>query len=168
MDQFNAIKRAFPKLKKIEVVYSANSADVIAEAREVAKNLGLELITQAIKNENEVVNAFLRLVDNKIEILWLTVDNIVLTSSNRKELLEKSKQNKIPVYGPTPVYLKGEIGATISVSPDYKEMGMEAGELALKLLNGNINVSIQSPKKYISFVKKNSQAKIYDNDIVVE
>ena len=166
--QFKAMKETIPEIKRVGVIYSFESAEFVAEGREIAKEMGLEIITQAVRKDDEVIKAFYRLLDSKIDILWLTTDSIVLRTENRINLLKKAQQKEIPVYGLTAAYLKGEAGATLSVIPDYENIGKEAGKLAMKVLAGKTNIAIQAPKKFIICVKKNSVAKVPEGAMVVE
>jgi putative ABC transport system substrate-binding protein len=167
-NQLRAMKETIPNLRYIGVIYSANSAELVVKGREIVKEMGLDVITQAVREKDEVIKAFDRLLDSKIDILWFLPDSTVLRGRNKGNLLERAKQKKIPVYGLTTAYLKGEAGATLSVSADFKDVGKEAGESAIKVLNGATNIAVKPPRKSVIYVKENSGVKIPKGAVIIK
>ncbi len=140
LDQIKAMKEVRPNLSKIGVIYDPNNNyKLIKEAEEIASTESLVLVKREIQNNSELTDAFNEIVTN-IEMLWLIPDGTVFPRDRNKrksainQLIGGSRKANIPSYGVSTNYVK--IGATLSLSADYADAGKQAGELAVKILNG--------------------------------
>jgi putative ABC transport system substrate-binding protein len=62
------------------------------------------------------------------------VDELVLTPQTAKHILLFSFQNRIPFVGLSTAWVKA--GAVYALDWDYTDLGMQCGEMALKVLQG--------------------------------
>ncbi len=136
--QLKLIKALQPNAKKIGVLYTTseqNSVSQLASFTDAATQMGFEVVPQGIQSASEIPTASAALV-SKVDCINNFTDNNVVTHLNL--LLEAANALKIPVYGSEIEQVKN--GCLASVSIDYKKLGKDTGEIAVRVLNGeNIN-----------------------------
>ena len=133
--QFEALRSIIPSLKKVGVVYSPQeTGSVIQQASKVAKEMGLELVSIPINSEKEVPKA-VRILDGKVDALWSVADSTVFSSGSTEFIILHTLRNGIPFMGLSPAFVKA--GALMALAADYREVGIQCGELAVKVLSGD-------------------------------
>jgi putative ABC transport system substrate-binding protein len=105
----------------------------IEAASRVALGLRLKLESQPVSDTRELPTA-LETLAKKIDVLWGVVDDLVLTPQTAKHILLFSFQNRIPFVGLSTAWVKA--GAFYALDWDYTDLGMQCGEMALKVLQG--------------------------------
>ncbi len=155
------IKLILPNTKKIGTIYSpgeANSVKNMTELKKYAVLGGLELITVPVNSSTEVADAALSLIAQGPEIVCQVVDN--LTSSSISTIIKACQDKNVPIFGF--VSDQSEKGAVLVVSRDYHQAGVDAVNLAKKVLDGqqvkdipfefvsktNILINLQAAAKY--------------------
>ena len=132
--QLSWIQKVLPGAHTIGVLYSPQeNKKKIEMAARVAQKLGLKLEAQEVSSPQDVPSALERLA-KKADVLWGLADTLVLTPQSAKPILLFSFQNSIPFIGPSTMWVKA--GALYSLDYDYRELGAQCGELALKALKG--------------------------------
>jgi putative ABC transport system substrate-binding protein len=74
------------------------------------------------------------LLSDNIEVLWLMPDSTVVTNESVRFILESSLAQQIPVIGFSPEFTR--LGALLSMSVSYGDVGRETGLLARRILDG--------------------------------
>lgn len=155
-DQIEAMVDIQSSIKKIGVIYNPDkNQDFIDRAKTIAQKEGVELLIETIGNDSELSGAFERLVDRKMDILWLIPDSTVFPSDREKRrfaieyLIKTPTLKNIPVYGAALNFVKS--GAVLSLSADFADVGRQAGEMGVKILNGTPPSTM--PVEYPRFVK---------------
>lgn len=148
-DQFAVLRELLGKLKqrKIGVVYDPrNMGCIIAKAISVAKKFEFDLIAKEAFSDSEVVSALKNII-KKIDVLWIVPDETVITKDSLHAILQETQQHRIPTLCTSSAIVKA--GALISVSPDYRYIGLQAARLAQALLRNPVGMSlgIQQPDK---------------------
>jgi putative ABC transport system substrate-binding protein len=139
--QFTWIQKMVPQAKTIGVVYSPDeNKKKIEAAAKLAQKLGLKLEAQEIRATQEVPDALERL-SKRAQILWGAPDSIALSMQMAKPILLFSLQNSIPFAAPSSMWVKA--GALYSLDCDYKDVGAQCGEMAVKVLKGASPASLQ-------------------------
>lgn len=131
--QFQKFKLVNPRLKKVGVVYSAQTEKLIKEAQLIVPELGLELVSIRIESDKELpqaLDSLCRVADG----IWTTPDDFIYTPQATKFMILVCLRNRIPIMGFTPSFV--ESGALLGLNYDYKDIGRRAGELAMRYLNG--------------------------------
>jgi putative ABC transport system substrate-binding protein len=132
--QLDWLRRFLPTAKTIGVIYNPReNQQRIEAARRVAHELGLKLESQQVSDTRELPTA-LETLARKIDVLWGVVDELVLTPQTAKHILLFSFQNRIPFVGLSTAWVKA--GAVYALDWDYTDLGMQCGEMALKVLQG--------------------------------
>lgn len=131
--QLEKFKLIVPHLKSVGVIYTSETEPLIQEARSLSKELGLDLVTVAIESEKEIPSALEKL-KNEVEGIWAVADPLIFTPQSTQFILLFSLRNGLPLMGLTPSFVQA--GALFTLTPDYKDVGRQAGEMALEIISG--------------------------------
>jgi putative ABC transport system substrate-binding protein len=73
-------------------------------------------------------------MENSIDVLLGISDSVALTPRTAQKVLLYSFRNRIPFVGLSEAWVKA--GALYALDRDYKDIGVQCGEMTLRLLNG--------------------------------
>jgi len=149
--QLETLKSAFPRLKRLGVVYNpAENEALVQEARTAAAELGFTLDTYPVNSEIEIP----KIEDLNIDLLWIIPDNMVCKPVILKRIILSCLQNHVAVMGFTRYYARG--GALLAVACDYEDIGRQSAEMAVKLLKGEqySSFKITAPRKVKLYLNK--------------
>lgn len=127
------IKRILPDVKKIGVIFSSKSIPLYKEILQGCKEMGFQLIGQEIRSGKEFKDAF-EDVSRHIDSFMMIPDTEVYFQQSIKHLLLEGLRKKLPVIGLSSAYTKA--GAVVSFDNNYRDIGKQAGEIALRVLDG--------------------------------
>lgn len=133
-DQLKLIREVLPDAKKIGIIYTtseANSISTIEIYKKLAAQYGFEIIDRGIAKQAEVTQAADILL-NEVDCISNLTDNTVVAALS--VVLEKANAKKIPVFGSEEEQVKN--GCLASAGLDYVKLGVQAGEMAARVLNG--------------------------------
>jgi putative ABC transport system substrate-binding protein len=144
--QLEKLKQILPQTRRVGVIYSAETSDLISEAEKEAKSLGLELVIYFISSEDQVPKALEKL-SKKIDCLWSVADGKVFTPQSTQFIILYALRNGVPFMGLSESFVKA--GALFSLRCDYEDIGRQSGELALEILSGKSSsqLPISVPRK---------------------
>ncbi len=144
---YEITQRIFPGVKTIGVIHkSLESRIFIENSKEEADKLGLELVNFAIDSRKELRTA-LKQLSERADVLWM-IPTSIYTPQVTKEILFYTLREGIPVIGLSPLYVKA--GALFSLSCDYKDIGHQAGEMAVRVLGGkSLDNAVMLPRTTI-------------------
>lgn len=129
--QLEMLKEIVPDAKKVGIVYSSgevNSEVQVKAAKEAAKDLDLEIVTQTVTTGNDIQQATEALGD--VDAIYVPTDNMVVAGIS--SLVGVANDKDIPVIGAESGTVEGGAVATLGI--DYKELGKQTGEMALRIL----------------------------------
>ena len=155
--QFEKIHQALPEARRFGVLYNpGHTGKLIDEARAVAEELHLELVPIAVETEAEVVDKIANL-DGKIDLLWSVADPTVFTPQSVRYILLNTLRSRIPFIGLSPSYVRA--GALLSLSCDYRDVGRQAGEQAVQVLQGSKpqHVPMTYPRTVSTYLNLNTE-----------
>lgn len=147
--QFEAFKSVVPKLKKIGLVYSDETASSLAgEMQKAASKTGLTLSANKIASESDVPNV-IRQLKGTIDGLYLPPDRMVAQHDAFQFIALFTFENNLPFMAPTSRFVKK--GALVALMIDYEDVGKQAGEMAKKILGGTAAsaVPVEPPRATI-------------------
>lgn len=130
-DQFDLIEQLSPETKTIGIVYASgevNSQIQVKDAEKEAEERGWTVETQTVTSVGEIPQAAETLKD--VDAFYVPTDNMVV--SGISSLVQVAEQHQIPVIGAEAGTVEGGAAATIGI--DYKELGRQTGEMALRIL----------------------------------
>ncbi|KAB2833516.1 MAG: hypothetical protein F9K48_08235 [Candidatus Brocadia sp.] len=146
-DQFSVLKEILGSHKNIGVIYDPEKTrKIVAQANTVAKQFDFNLVKSVVLLEKDVESALKNII-HKIDALWLIPDSTVITKKNLDSIPKITLRSHLPVFSTSDAMVKA--GALVSVSPNYRYTGIQAAQLAQKLLTNPATTSlgIQQPKK---------------------
>ncbi|TVM03378.1 MAG: hypothetical protein CV087_05380 [Candidatus Brocadia sp. WS118] len=146
-DQFSVLKEILGPHKNIGVIYDPEKTrKIVAQANTVAKQFDFNLVKSEVLLEKEVESA-LKNITHKIDALWLIPDSTVITKNTLNSIPRITIGSRLPIFSTSDAMVKA--GALVSVSPNYKETGIQAAQLAQMLLTNPATTSlgIQQPNR---------------------
>lgn len=132
--QVDLINTLLPETKTIGVVYNTseeNSLVLVEKLKEESKRYGYTVVEKGITNINEVGPA-LDVILKEIDVLYTPTDNLIVAST--PIVLEKANNAAVPVIGCIDDQIKQ--GALATETLDYKQLGYQTGEIAVRVLQG--------------------------------
>ncbi len=153
--QLKIFKKAIPDLKNIGLIYNPDNTGIFSrKAVEAAEKEGINLIVRKAVRASDVPTVLKDMAD-KIDAFWMLPDITLMTPESVELLLLTSIEKKIPILTFSNKYV--EIGAIMSVAVNPQDMGIQAGELARKIMAGDIagqDRTIYARKGVITFNTK--------------
>lgn len=160
-EQFELILKVDPSVKKVGVIYNAgesNSIVQVEKAREVTKELGIELIEASISTSTEVLISANSLV-GRVDAIYVPTDNTVV--STIESVVMVAEENDLPlIAGEDNSVERGALG-TLGIN--YYRLGRQTGEMALKILAGEAQpetMPIESQNVYRLVLNSEAAAKM--------
>lgn len=129
LELFKVIK---PEAKSIGVIFNTGEANSIAQIKilkEAAQTVGLEVVEVGI-NEITSIDPALETISSKADALFLINDNMVASSVGL--ISEKAKQKQLITLSADSSHV--ESGAMLSLGISYKALGIQAADLAKRIL----------------------------------
>lgn len=127
------IRKFLPDAGRVGVIYSKASAAQYREAAQAAKALGLRMVGREVDSGKELPAAFGEMAQ-QIDIFLMLPDTRVFFPKSIEYLLVEALKNRVSVIGLAASYTRA--GALLSFEADYREVGRQAGELAVRIIEG--------------------------------
>jgi putative ABC transport system substrate-binding protein len=128
------IKKLVPNVKTIGLLYNAgetNSVTLVEQEKAAAAAMGLETVEATAASSSEVLAAAQSLV-GRVDAISVLTDNTVVSALD--SVVKVCEENKIPLIAGDIDSVKG--GAVAAYAFDYHDHGVQAGEMAAKVLQG--------------------------------
>jgi putative ABC transport system substrate-binding protein len=120
--------------QRIGVLYNPSETGLlVGEAREAARQAGLELVPIEVHDPTELGESLARL-DGSVEALWSVADRTVLSRGMVEQVLLYTLDHQIPFMGLSAQYVRA--GALLALRTSYEENGAQAAELVMQVLSG--------------------------------
>lgn len=126
--------RAFlPAIHRLGALYDhAKSSSSVKDSVQQATISGFQLKVLPVESEKDVPQQLHALLSD-VEALWLLPDSTVLTNESIRFILDSALAHQIPVIGFSPEFAR--LGALLSISVNYGQVGRETGLLATRILD---------------------------------
>lgn len=132
--QLEWVRRFVPGSRTIGVLYNpAENRERIAEARRIAKGLGLDLVAQEVRRPQDLPGA-LNNLSRKVDLLFAVTDQTVLSRQTAQAILLFSFRNRMPFSGLSASWVKA--GALYALERDYEDLGAQCADMAMDVLRG--------------------------------
>jgi putative ABC transport system substrate-binding protein len=130
--QLAALHSLMPNRQRIGVLYDEEQTGAfVQEAINVASQQGLELVSVAVRGQEDIPRAASRLLP-KIDVLWLIQDQVVVSESSIPFFLESTLNAKVPIFTfSSTLVQQGAVGALVL---DPWAVGQQAARLSLARL----------------------------------
>jgi len=132
--QLREIRKVLPNVKKVGLIYSPNSASRYQQLLTSCQVLGFHLVARMIDSGEDLPEA-LEEVYRKVDCLLMIPDSQIYIPKSSEYLLLESLRKKFPVVGLSSFYTKA--GALFSVDCDYQDLGRQAAQILLRILDGD-------------------------------
>jgi len=133
--QLKALLKTMPQAKRIGLVYDPEkTGSFVREAREAATRMNLTLVAKEARTSKDAPSLIMDMKKG-IDVYWMVPDTTVITPLTVEFLLLFSLENNIPLLTFSEKYL--EMGAFMATAIDPFDMGVQAGEVANKILQAN-------------------------------
>ena len=132
--QMELVKRVIPDAKRVGMVYNpgeANSVVVVERLRELLPTMGMTLVEAAAPRTVDVGSAARSLV-GKVDVIYTNTDNNVVSAY--ESLVKVGTDTKTPLIASDTDSVKR--GAIAALGIDYYQHGVQAGKLAVRVLQG--------------------------------
>ncbi len=138
--------KILPGIETLGTIYSSKEALENKRLGDACKSLGYNYKGEEITSIAGFPAALMKL-SSVIDCFIMIPDPTVISAQSIKKLLTITAKKKIPVVGLSPHYTKA--GALVSFVSDYRDLGRQAGKLAIKIAEGEsaANLKNTEPKK---------------------
>ncbi len=132
--QLKIMRTFLPSLHHLGTLYDpAKTSSRVQDATRQATISDFQLKGLPVESDKDVPQQ-LRALLSEVEALWLIPDSTVLTNESIRFILESALGHQIPVIGFSPEFTR--LGALLSISVNYGDVGRETGLLAKRILDG--------------------------------
>lgn len=164
------IKEVLPGIRRIGTLWTPselNSDYYLQVAREGATELGLEIIAVPVASESEVLLSAQMLLNKKVDVLFPISDNTINAAFD--SLGRLAEDNATPLFGGNLVATR--LGACAAMGWDFFEMGYKAGEIAVRIRNGEDpgRIPLQSMSKiklYLNLLAAKKQGIVFSPEVI--
>lgn len=132
--QFKILRSFLPDLRRLGVLSNSGNQAKLKDTVAQAAAQSFQLQTFPVDSEKDVPQQ-LRSMLGVTDALLLVPDSTVLTNESIGFILETSLARRVPVIGFSPEFTR--LGALLSLSVAYGEVGRETGLLAKRILDGD-------------------------------
>lgn len=143
--QIEMLLKVVPNAKTVGIFYNSSEVNSEVQAEQAQKALeaaGLSVVVKTVTTTNDVQQVMTSLA-GQVDAIYLPTDNTVAsTASTIGEILKKAK---VPAIGSDEAYLEGVL---FTYGVDFHGIGVQAGELAAKILKGEkpATLAVQTPQ----------------------
>jgi ABC-type uncharacterized transport system substrate-binding protein len=154
------IKQILPGARRIGTLWTPselNSKFYLDLAREGAKEMGMEIVAVAVENKSEILMAAQVLMNKKIDVIYQISDNTI--NASFEAVSHVADENAVPLFGGA-LFSTGQ-GACAAMGWDFFEMGHRAGQIAIRIKNGEnpADIPIQHMQEVKLHINLNAAAK---------
>ena len=132
--QLKIMRMFLPTLHQLGTLYNPlKTSSRVKDAIRQATNSDFQLTGLPVESDKDVPQQLRTLLSN-VEAFGLMPDSTVLTNESVRFILDSALARQIPVIGFSPEFTR--LGALLSISVNYGDVGRETGLLAKRILDG--------------------------------
>ncbi len=155
-DDVDLILEILPGVSKLGTLYNAgesNSVFLVEKLNEACDAKGIQVVEKTVSTSADVLSAAQSLV-GQVDAIWVGTDNTVVTGL--EALVGVCEDNDIPLFpADEDSVVRGGIAA---YSFDYYDIGYQAGEMVVKILDGTKASEIPVEKGKVISLSVNTAA----------
>ena len=134
--QLKILRSFLPSSRRLGMLYNpGKSGSKLKEEVQEGRTNSFEVHGYPVESERDVPQQ-LRLLLGENDALWLIPDSTVLTNESVRFILDTSLERRVPVIGFSPEFTR--LGAFLSISTSYTQVGRETAALAKRILNKDV------------------------------
>jgi putative tryptophan/tyrosine transport system substrate-binding protein len=132
--QIAVISRGLPSVKRVGLLYDPqHNAGFLQQAAAAAASLNLTIVPLSVSSKRDIPSVLEDRWD-LLDALWLIPDRTVISESIVAYLIKEAFLQNIPVIGYNRFFY--ETGAAMAFVFDYRELGRQCAQEALRMLSG--------------------------------
>lgn len=144
------LKEILPRAKRIGTLWTPseiNSEYYLELIKQAARSLKLEIVAVPVANKSEVLLSAQALLNKKIDAIYQISDNTI--NASFEAVGKVAEENGVPLFGG--FLLSTHFGACAALGWDFFDMGYKAGQIAIRVKEGEGPTHI--PIQYMSKVR---------------
>lgn len=149
-DAYERIRQVLPK-RKIAVPYNPERTGPLVEelVAYFQKHTPIQLIPMIVRKPAELGPALMK-ESGAYDALWILPDSSFIDALSVQYLMEYSFQQRLPVLG----YSEGlsRTGAVLSLAGNYEDMGLQAAEIAQRVVAGGNPPQVTFPRRIRTYL----------------
>jgi ABC-type uncharacterized transport system substrate-binding protein len=156
-ESFRLARKLFPGLQSVGVVWNpseANSEITTMQAREISKELRIDLREAHVDSSAAVAEAAAALTAQGVQAIWVGGDNTVTLALD--SVVSAARKARIPVFSAVPT--QPNRGTILDIGTNFYDAGRITGNLAAEILGGVDAATIPIPDKIPQKLVVNKQA----------
>jgi ABC-type uncharacterized transport system substrate-binding protein len=156
-ESFRLARKLFPGLQSVGVVWNpseANSEITTMQAREISKELRIDLREAHVDSSAAVAEAAAALTAQGVQAIWVGGDNTVTLALDA--VVSAARKARIPVFSAVPT--QPNRGTILDIGTNFYDAGRITGNLAAEILGGVDPATIPIPDKIPQKLVVNKQA----------
>lgn len=157
--QLQKFTQLVPGLNRVGVLYSDKTRYIVDQAEEWARDQGVKIVTFEVRSPKDVPKGVDFLIQN-CDGIWAIPDELIYTPQSTRHIMLESFRSRIPIMGFSPSFVKS--GALFALIVDHKYVGIQAGELVVKILKGFQpgELAVTRPQAPYLYINKNTAEKL--------
>src|SRR5215831_5192511 len=156
-ESFRLARKLFPGLQSVGVVWNpseANSEITTMQAREICRELRIDLREAHVDSSAAVTEAAAALTAQGVQAIWVGGDNSVTLALD--SVVSAARKARIPVFSSVP--MEPNRGTLLDLGSNFYDAGRMTGNLAAEILGGVDPATIPIPDKVPQRLVVNKQA----------
>ena len=156
-DAMQLAQKAVPNAKRFGMIWTpaeANSEFATRLARDVARDLSIDLQEATVTSADEVLPAAQSLVAKNVDVFFISTDSTVVSAL--ESVVKVANESRTPLFANDPA--SASRGAVAALGVDYADQGYDSGQIAARILKGETSakdVAIeQSTKGFLAINTK--------------
>jgi putative ABC transport system substrate-binding protein len=154
------ISEVFPHVRRVGTLWTPselNSKYYLDLAKEGAQAMRWEIVAVPINNKSEILLSAQVLINKKIDVIYQISDNTI--NASFEAVSRVADENAIPLFGGA--LFSTRLGACAAMGWDFFDMGYKAGEIAIRVKNGENpgDIPIQYMKEVMLHINLNAAEK---------
>ena len=139
------LKQVFPGKTRIGIIRNPNSGGPTAPALETrAQQMGFTVRVVDSPGAEQLLPALLTL-KGQVDFVWCLPDGMLYNSATVKQLILASIENRLPLIGFSESFARA--GAAVGAYPDFRDIGLQTGEVAQQIISGQTVPPSEGPRK---------------------
>lgn len=144
------IRALFPRARRVGVILGRAQAPSVAhEFRQAGRALGLVVEPRCCVKVQELLEAVAQM-GGEADVLLCLPDATLYNGATVEPFLLAALKRGLPVAAFSEGFLRA--GAAVGLYPDWRDLGRQAGEVALKLLQGEEVPPVVRPRRIVTAV----------------
>ncbi|MFW6011549.1 MAG: ABC transporter substrate-binding protein [Desulfosalsimonas sp.] len=147
-EQLEIICRAFSDSERIGVLYDpGQTGQILRRIQEAASGKNTSLVARKVYRPENVPAAFM-LIRDEVDVFWMLPDLTVVSPETVRSMFLLAMEAGCPVVSFSEKYV--ELGALMSIGVDPYDMGRQAGRMACRCVQRNVQIPAQEKGREFS------------------